>query len=172
MKKNLVILFLAVLTIINVAALVTIAYHRFQPGKPFPPAGQPGNPLNFIKQELGLSDEQAKKFEDNFKKFRIEMDLILDSLRVKRNELMDEISAEQPSLDKVNKLIVEVGLLENELQKKVVMNILEGKSYLTPEQQKKLFSILKQGKDRERGPMDRGGGMGRPPEYPDFGEGE
>ena len=91
MKKNLVILFLAVLTIINVAALVTIAYHRFQPKKPFPPIGQPGNPMNFIKQELDLNEEQVKKFEDHFKKTRIEMDLILDSLRVKRNELMDEI---------------------------------------------------------------------------------
>lgn len=172
MKKNLVILFLVVLTIINVAALVTIAYHRFQPGKSFPPAGQPGNPMNFIKQELGLSEEQVKKFEDHFKKTRIEMDLILDSLRVKRNELMDEISAEQPSLDKVNKLTEEVGSLEIELQKKIIMNMLKDKSFLTPEQQKKFFSILKQGKDRERGPMDRGGGIGKPPEYPDSGEGE
>jgi Spy/CpxP family protein refolding chaperone len=172
MKKNLIILFLAVLTIINVAALVTIAYHRFQPRKPFPTVGPPDNPINFIKQELGLSEEQAKKFEDHFKKFQGEMDPILDSLKVKRSELMDGISAERPDMDKVTKLIGEVGRLENEMQKKIVMNMLEEKSFLTPEQQKKFFSIFKQGKDRERGPMGRGGGMGTPPKYPDFGEGK
>ena len=75
-------------------------------------------------------------------------------------------------MDKVNKLIEEIGSLEIELQKKTVMNMLKDKSFLTPEQQKKFFSILKQGKDRERGPMDGGGGIGKPPEYPDSGGGE
>jgi len=163
MRKNLIILFLVILTIINVAALVTIAYHRFQPRKPFPPAGPPGSPINFIKQELGLSDEQAKRFEDHFKKFQGEMDTILDSLKVKRSELMDEISSERPDLDKVNKLISEVGALENELQKKIVMNMLEEKSFLTPEQQKKFYSIFKQGRNLEGGPMEPEAGMGKPP---------
>jgi hypothetical protein len=58
MKKNLIILFLVFLTIINVAALATIAYHRFHPKRPFSSEGPPDVHRNFIQQELGLNGSQ------------------------------------------------------------------------------------------------------------------
>ena len=155
MKKNLLILFLIVLTLINVAALVTIAYHRFYPRKPFPlPPERTDTPVGFIKQELDLSEEQVEKFEAHFRKIKGEMEPIFDSLRAKRTKLMDEVSVEQPNMDKVNTLTEEIANLQIELQKKAIMHMLEEKSFLTPEQQKKFFTFF-----RERADLMRMGGM-------------
>jgi Spy/CpxP family protein refolding chaperone len=171
MKKNLIILFLVLLTIVNVAALATIAYHRFQPKGYFLPEGRPPDMhKNFIQQELGLNEKQAKEFEAHFERFRMETEPIHDSLEVKRIQLMEEISADEPDKDKLNRLAEEMGSLQAELQKKMIVHLLEGKSLLTPEQQKKFFSLFKErrgGEGEFRGP----GGMKEPPGKPDFGDG-
>jgi Spy/CpxP family protein refolding chaperone len=171
MKKNLIILFLVLLTIVNVAALATIAYHRFQPKGHFPPEGRPPDMhKDFIQQELGLNEKQAKEFRAHFERGRKETEPILDSIEVKRMALMDELSANEPDKDRLNRLAEEIGSLQAELQKKMIVHLLEGKSLLTPEQQKKLFSLFKEVRGREgefRGP----GGMPGPPGKPDFGDG-
>lgn len=172
MKKNLVISFLVVLTVINVAALVTIGYHRLQFKGPSHPIGSPSPDMhrNFIQQELGLSQEQAKEFEAHFEKSRIETGPIFDSLDVKREQVMKEISSDKPDLAKLDKLAEEMGILQAQLQKKMIGHLLEGKSLLTPQQQEKLFSLFKEGGERTKG--FRGpGGMQRPPGEPDFGKG-
>ncbi|MCK4427010.1 MAG: periplasmic heavy metal sensor, partial [candidate division Zixibacteria bacterium] len=124
MKKNLVILLLILLTIVNVAALATIAYHRLESKRRFRPMGRPDTPMNFIKQELDLNEKQVKEFESQDKRFREETKPILDSLKTKRKDLMNEIAAEQPSMDKLDKLTEEIGALQVALQKKTIMHLL------------------------------------------------
>jgi len=172
MKKNLVILFLAVLTIVNIAALATIAYHRFHPRRPFPPMGQPEAPGSFIKQELDLSEEQAKEFESQDKRFREATKPILDSLEAKRKDLMEEVAAEEPNRDKLDQLTEEIGTLQMALDKNTTMHLLQKKSFLTPDQQKKFFSLFKEGRKRIRGLRDEGRGIGERPGHPNFEEGK
>ena len=172
MKKNLVILFLVVLTIINVTALVTIAYHRFHFKRHFPPIGRPDIHMDFMKHELDLNEEQIKEFESQREKLKIETEPILDSIRAKRKELMDEIAAEEPSVEKLDRLTEEIGNLEITLKKKTTAHLLEGKAILTPEQQKKFFSLFKERRDRIRGWKDCGKGIGGRPRHPDFEEGK
>jgi Spy/CpxP family protein refolding chaperone len=171
MKKNLVILFLALLTIINIAALATFTYHRFHPKGPFHPMDRPDKPESFVRRELDLNEKQAKEFEAHFKKFRMEMEPIMDSLRAKRAELTEEMSAEKPSAAKLDKLTEEIGALDVRLQKKTIMHMLEGKAFLTPEQQKKFFSLFKEGQERMKGWRDRGDRREKGSEPPDFEEG-
>ncbi len=171
MKKNLVILFLALLTIVNIAALATFAYHRFHPKGPFHPMGRPDTPESFIKRELDLNEKQAKEFESQAKKFEEEIEPIRDSLEAKRNDLMNEIMAEEPSMDKLNQLSEEIGALHVKLEKRTSMHLLKGKSLLTPEQQKKFFSLFKEGKDRIRELRKRENRREGGPEHPDFEEG-
>ena len=171
MKKNLVILFLVLLTIVNIAALATFAYHRFHPKMPFPTMERPGTPESFIQRELDLNEEQAKEFEAHFKKFRMETEPILDSLRAKRAKLTEEMSTEGSSVAKLDSLTEEIGALEVRLQKKTIMHMLEAKTFLTPEQQKKFFSLFREGRERIRGWRDRGDKIERGPEPPDFEEG-
>jgi Spy/CpxP family protein refolding chaperone len=172
MKKNLVILFLAVLTIVNIAALATIAYHRFQPKRPFPPMGQTDTPGSFIKRELDLNEEQAKEFESQDKRFREATKPILDLLEAKRKDLMEEVAAEEPNRDKLDRLTEEIGTLQMTLEKNITMHLLQTKSLLTPDQQKKFFSLFKEGRDRMRMKGDRGKGIERGLRYPNFKEGE
>jgi Spy/CpxP family protein refolding chaperone len=170
MKKNLVILFLVLLTIVNIAALATIAYHRFHPQRPFHPMGRPEipeTPEGFIKQELDLTEEQAEEFKAHFERFRMEMEPIHNSLEVKRAELMGEISADEPNKDKLDKLAEEIGTLQDTLQRKMISHLLEGKSLLTPEQQRKFFSLFREGGDRMKGLRDPKR-MERRPGNPDF----
>ena len=172
MKKNLVILFFVFLTIINVTALVTIAYHRLDYKKRFRPVGRPDIPMHFIKQQLDLNEEQVKEFETQIKKLKIETEPILDSLKTKRKDLMNEIAAEQPSMDKLDKLTEEIGALQAALQKKTIMHLLKEKSFLTPEQQQKFFSLLKERGDRMRGLRNRGNRIERGFRHPNFEDGK
>jgi Spy/CpxP family protein refolding chaperone len=169
MRKNLVILFLILLTIVNIAALVTFAYHRFQPKPPMPPMNPPENPENFIRHELGLNEEQAKQFETHFNKLKMEMDPLLDSLKVKRSELTEEMAAGVPGMDRLDSLAEEIGAMEIRLQKKMIIHMLETKAFLNPEQQKKFFMLFKEGQDRGRGPANPGK-MDQEPGRPGFGD--
>ena len=172
MKRSSIILFLVLLTIVNVAALATIGYHRLHPRKPFHPEIRPDMHKNFVKRELGLNEKQVAQFEAHVEKSRTEMEPILDSLRTKRKDLMSEILAEQPSMDKLNRLSEEIGALHVQLGKKTTAHMLEAKSFLTPEQQRKFFSLFEEGGDRARGFKDRERGMRGRPRQPDFEEGE
>jgi Spy/CpxP family protein refolding chaperone len=171
MKNKLLILFLVFLTIINIAALTTIAYHRFHPQRSFHPGDRPETPGSFIKRELGLNEEQAKEFESQAKRFEEEIKPIRDSLEAKRIDLMNEIMAEKPSPDKLSQLSEEIGALHVKLEKRTSMHLLQGKSLLTPEQQKKFFSLFKEGQNRMRRLRDRGDRMEKGPQSPDFEEG-
>jgi Spy/CpxP family protein refolding chaperone len=171
MKKNLVILFLVLLTIVNIVALATFAYHRFHPKMPFHPMERPDTPERFIKRELDLNEQQAKEFESQAKIFQEEIEPIRDSLEAKRSDLINEIMAEKPSMDKLNQLSEEIGALHVKLEKRTSMHLLKGKSLLTPEQQKKFFSLFKEGKDRIKGWRNRGK-MEREPAPHDFEEGK
>jgi Spy/CpxP family protein refolding chaperone len=176
MKKNLIILFLVLLTIINIAALATFAYHRFHSKREFPLRGgpdvRPDRHMDFIKYELGLNEEQMKEYESRCDRFREETKPIHDSLRAKRKELIDAIAAEQPSVEKLDRLAEEIGALEITLKKKTTAHLLEGKAILTPEQQNKLFSLFRERRDRARGMRDRGRGIGKGHRHSDFDEGE
>jgi Spy/CpxP family protein refolding chaperone len=172
MKKNLVILFLALLTIVNIAALATFAYHHFRPKGAFPQMNRPDTPERFIRRELDLNEEQAKEFEAQAKRFQEEIEPIRDSLEAKRSDLMNEIMAKEPSMDKLNQLSEEIGALHAKLEKRTSTHLLQGKSLLTPEQQKKFFSLFKEGKDRIRELRKRGDRREGGPEHPDFEEGK
>ena len=156
MKKNLVIFLLVVLTIINVAALVTIAYNRWHPKRHFSLRDRPDMHKNFLKQELDLTEEQIEQFEAHMREFRIEAEPILDSLRQMRRSILNEISADEPNIEKLDELAEEIGTLEIVLKKKLITHFIKGKSFLTPEQQKRFFSRFMEGLDRTRGFRGRG----------------
>jgi hypothetical protein len=161
MKNRLVILFLVLLTIVNVSALVTIAYHRLDFRRLPPPIEQPDMHMNPIKQELGLNDEQVKEFDSQAQSFHKEIEPILDSLQAKRSDLMSEITAKEPSMGKLNRLADEIGALQAELEKRTTMHFLKGKSFLTPDQQRRFFSLLKERGDRIRMMRGRGRELGK-----------
>jgi Spy/CpxP family protein refolding chaperone len=170
-RKNLLILFLVLLTIVNVAALATIAYHRFHAKRPFRPMGRPDGRIDFIKEELGLNEEQAEEFQTHMERFRAETEPIHDSIRTMRTELMSELTKQKPDVQRLNQLAEEIGVLEVNLKKQSITHMLEGRSLLTPEQQKKFISLFGEGRDRLRG-LKEHGKMDRWPRHPGSKDGE
>jgi Spy/CpxP family protein refolding chaperone len=169
MKKNLAIILLVLLTLINIAALVTFAYHRFFPRMPFPPRGRTEPPDRFMQKELSLNEQQIKEFDSHFGRFRTETKPVVDSLRETRMKLNQEIAAERPDTVRLTQLADEIGRLEISLQKRMIRHMLETKDFLTPEQQKKFFSLFREGQRQPGDPMERGGleGGRGDPDYKD-----
>ena len=144
MKKNLLVSFLVILTVVNVAALATIAYHRIGFSQHFgPPLGGPDKPRDFMKGELGLSDEQAAKFRSEFEKFKSETESIMDSIAVLRTQTVDELAKDGSNRERLDALSARIDSLQSLMQAKMIAHLLESKSVLTPEQQKKFFSLLR-----------------------------
>ncbi len=162
MKKNLAIILLVLLTIVNIAALVTFAYHRFFPRMLFPAVERMEPPERFIQKELGLNQRQMKEFESHFDRFRTDTRPLVDSLREIRRDLNREIAGEEPNAAKLDQLTDEIGRLEISLQKRTVEHMLETKSFLTPEQQKKFFSLFREGQKQPGSPLNRGRMEGGP----------
>ena len=162
MKKNIVIILLVFLTILNISALATIAYQRItHAGKAPPPQEPPPEPGKRMIRYLGLNEEQANAFHANHERLKKETEPIFTSMEAKRKELMDETAVEQPDIEKINNLIEEIGTLEIALKKKTITNMLALKSILTPEQQKKFFSRFHERRGRMGFMKHRGKGMGR-----------
>ena len=129
---------------------------------PLPPMERAEPLERFVQKELGLNEQQMKEFESHFNRFRDETRPLVDSLRGIRMELNDEIAAEQPNPDRLDQLADEIGRLEYSLQKRTIEHMLETKSFLTPEQQKKFFSLFREGQKQPREPRNRGRMEGGP----------
>ncbi|OGL46530.1 MAG: hypothetical protein A2161_22080 [Candidatus Schekmanbacteria bacterium RBG_13_48_7] len=148
MKKNLFILFLILLMIINITALTTIAYQRYKVGRHDLRTDRPGMGMRNVNRMLGLNDMQAKEFESEHEKLNAEIEQIQELLEQKRTALLDEMMILEPDMSKINKLIEDTGNLQTEIKKKTTMHILKLKTFLNPQQQKKFFETFRQNENR------------------------
>ncbi len=142
MKKNIIIISVVFLTIINLASLTTFAYYRwfFMPVPPIMERAEIS--FHFIKNRLNLNDHQAGQLKSSFKIFQQEAEIILDSLQFKRSMFFDELSFEEPDSIKLNMLIKEMSALQEELKMKAINNLLRARAFLTPEQQREFISFF------------------------------
>jgi len=97
---------IVVLVIINITTLVTLWM-----GRPaLPPMfinGRPDN-NNFLKNELGLNNDQENKFNLLRKSLFDSMDVINKQIWIKKSEIQNEAFKENPDTQKVNNLLQEI----------------------------------------------------------------
>jgi hypothetical protein len=97
---------IVVLVIINIATLVTLWM-----GRPaLPPMfinGRPDN-NNFLKNELGLNNDQENKFQLLRKSLFDSMDVINKQIWTKKSEIQNQAFKENPDTQKVNDLLQEI----------------------------------------------------------------
>lgn len=142
MKKKLVIFGILLLVIVNISALTTIAYKRWSVKNTQPITGYSDRPMHLLRKKLKLSNKQMKQIKLFIKNFELESEDILDSLRQKEKELMDEVMANDPDPEKLNKLIEEIGVLQVTFKKKAISYLLKKKSIMTLEQQRKFMTFI------------------------------
>jgi Spy/CpxP family protein refolding chaperone len=131
--------------IINIVAISTILYKRnsfvrdnyekdFQPHP---------SPIEFIKKELNLTEEQAAKFAIIKEESKKEAKVIFDSLRIKRSDLMAILAHDNPDIQSINTISNEIVVLQSKLLQHSIKQYLELKKILTKEQQLKFIEIYK-----------------------------
>jgi Spy/CpxP family protein refolding chaperone len=138
LKKRIFIIAMALLFIINITALATLSYNRWL--KPWPRSDESW-------EELSLSPQQSQKMQNLRFSFEQEVESLRLQMRERRNALLGEARNPSPNLDRIDSLIEEIGVLQINIQKKSVRNLLKDKRVLTPGQQKKYFSLFQEHMD-------------------------
>lgn len=130
------------LTVINLAALGTIGYHRWQHRHDDRDRSARGREMNFEKT-LNLSDKQVvlmlalrDTLEQNIQPFR-------EALRTRRDRFYELIAAPEADRPEIDRIQAEMDSLQAGIKRQVIAHMLAQKSILTPEQQQRYFSTLK-----------------------------
>lgn len=153
MKNRIWFWIMIALIIINIVALTTLIYHknRMSSVPPVPPAVE--NPefrgMNyFLRHELNLSEVQFKEFVKLRRANMRKTASLMIEINEKRNQMLDEISNDEPVDRKINKLAEEIGELHEELKLETFRHFLDLKEICTPEQQVKLNRFFMEVKER------------------------
>ena len=140
MKKKLLIWVIGLLSIVNIAALATIGYHRLCYYKERHHEIR-HTQRDFLHRELTLSDTQAEQIKILKESFHSNANPIRASLRTKREQLLQLLTAAESDRAKINIVQSEIDSLQAELQKLVIDHLLDERKILTIEQQSKFFSL-------------------------------
>lgn len=172
MKKWLIIV-LVFSVAVNVAALVTIGIQWSRhSGKYHPLSGPPFSEKHseMLHRRLDLSEDQIQKVKETQDRFAEEMETMQNGLRTKREALFRQLRAPEPDRTEIDTLLVEIAALQANVERNVVNHLLEMKDVLTPEQRKKLLSLIDR-RFRDHGPRfgprKRNGFEHRRPEKPE-----
>jgi len=87
-----------------------------------------------IMEDLKLTPEQKKAFQELQLKHQKEMLPLHTALKAKELDLRGELMAENPNQSKINSIVDEIGKARADIQKKQIAHRLEMRSKLTPEQ--------------------------------------
>jgi Spy/CpxP family protein refolding chaperone len=101
-----------------------------------------------VRQQLGISDEQAAKLENQVTDFRKTRIQDRASLAVQRIDLENLLAAENPDRAAINRKLQQVGAAQLALEKSAVDFALNVKQELTPEQRQKIRQFLRQRRER------------------------
>jgi len=139
-KKRLVIWIIGILLLINVAAIGTMIWQS-KSNKTVVAEAPSREGVCLIKDELGLTPEQSKRFDDLKKEYSDSSLAILALLEGKRNEMLKELSAEQSDTARLRAIAREIGYLHAELKQHTIDHFLQVKGMCNPEQRQKLSCL-------------------------------
>jgi Spy/CpxP family protein refolding chaperone len=152
MKSNLLKYILALSLLLNFSLLGTAGYtyyrqNRYRPS-PFG-YGAPGRtPVGctsnqpYIFEALSLKPEQRKLFEQEAPLFHQALDKKKEEVDRLRRSLFDLIGADHPDSKVIEATIAEINSVQQNMQKLVVAHMLQFKSMLDKDQQKKFFDLI------------------------------
>ena len=144
-KRKLLLGTLLLLTVVNVAGLLTMGYGRLRHSHAMPGpsvadiVGQP----DFMRRELGLSEEQAAQLAVLRGRFQTILVRLRPALQAKRVELLQLVAEAQPERPRIDALTAEIRALQAQVQNACVQQLLDEKSILTPAQQRKFLDAIR-----------------------------
>lgn len=140
MRNKMLILALVFSVAVNSAALVTIGYQWWASRLPERP--QMALHRGTYRRELGLTEEQIRRFQDAQRQMIEDIDVMRRSLRSKRVEIVRLLGELEPDRAEIDVRLKEISTKQADLERLVVHNLLKLKDVLTPAQREKLLSII------------------------------
>ena len=144
MKRQIVIWCVVLLTVVNVASLSTLGYHRWfgeheKSERRFSREGRRSR----VEADMALSSDQIKKRDEMRKALGEEMRTLRTALKSRKEAFYEVLSARKTDRAKIDQFRMKVDSLELEIKKRFIDHTLAQKEILTPEQQEKLFSAMR-----------------------------
>ena len=96
----------------------------------------------FLRQELGFTDEQYELINELDKDVLEKHQLVLKLLCQRRYQMLNELAKSNPSMEELNKIASSVGHLHKALKTQTARHLLNIKKVCTPEQSKKLEKMF------------------------------
>ena len=144
MRRKWITLGVSLLVIINLSALATMGFHRWCRYRAECRHRKSLMEEKSFYQQLALSDDQIEKMKSRRHAFLAQADRIGSLLHEKRIELVDLLMSPEPDSGNIHTLLAHIDSMQAELQRSLIHYLLKEKEMLTPEQQEKFFSIIKE----------------------------
>jgi Spy/CpxP family protein refolding chaperone len=151
-------IFVLVLSLaINAAILATMGYHYYLSASAKPSAPCPVSPGDsHLYQSIGLSNPQLAKMEPLAQKFHGRLDE-LGATMEKKKEALIALLQKDGDLESIENLRKEMAGVQDEIQREVIVHIIETKKILDPRQQQKFFDLMRQSMANKSSGFSHGG---------------
>jgi len=148
MKSKWLILILILSLAINAGVLVSMGYHYYVNASTPSSAPCPMSPGDsHLYQSLGLSKLQLSKMEPLAQKFHARLAELGARMEEKKETLTNLLQKESDPAS-IENLRKEMAAIQDEIQKEVIVHIMESKKILDPLQQKRFFDLMRQSMTR------------------------
>lgn len=152
MKRKILTILLTISISINIGFGLTVGYHWWKMSK-----GRGSlfmrnrTPESFLRKQLKLSPEQAKQFDDNHEKMRMELSSLREKMKEKHKKLFVFVRDDKASEAEINKRLTEITNFQLKIEKLVVNNSIELRKTLTPEQCKIMDQLIEKKFNNRKG---------------------
>jgi Spy/CpxP family protein refolding chaperone len=138
-------LLVGVLLLVNIMAIVIIwvLVSGEQSLPPFSKDKPPFSPVEMMRRELELSDNQTKEFDAMFKAHRKETGEVFAQMNKLREELSLNLFIGEENKARTDSILNEIGQLQTKSERLRYNHFIEFISICTPEQKEKLKPMLK-----------------------------
>lgn len=157
MKNSTLKFLLLISVILNISFLGAAGYQYYKKStywtSPFGYKIQKGH---FLFEELSLRPDQMKTMRETATKFRAVIGEKRQAIATKRKELITLMRQDKPDRKDIAAVVSEIGGMQEEMQRMIAMHMLDMKTGLDKEQQKKFLDLIENA-------MTEGRQMGCPP---------
>ena len=144
MRSKWLILILILSLAINAGVLVSMGYHYYVNASTPSSAPCPMSPGDsHLYQSLGLSNVQLAKMEPLAQKFHGRLAELGTRMEEKKETLTNFLQKDSDPAS-IENLRKEMAGIQDEIQKEVIIHIIESKKILDPNQQQRFFDLMRQ----------------------------
>jgi len=148
MRSKWLILILILSLAINAGVLVSMGYHYYVNASTPSSAPCPMSPGDsHLYQSLGLSNLQLSKMEPLAQKFHERL-AELGARMEEKKETLTNLLQKDSNPASIENLRKEMAAIQDEIQKEVIVHIMESKRILDPQQQQRFFDLMRQNMTR------------------------